>query len=112
MIELLVRNPLLLLFIVAAVGYLLGRVSLGGVKLGVAAVLFVGLAFGALDERLKLPEIIYLLGLVLFVYTIGLSSGPSFSIRCGARACEIICWCSRCSCWPRASPLRRSCSSA
>lgn len=78
MIELLVRNPLLLLFIVAAVGYLLGRVSLGGVKLGVAAVLFVGLAFGALDERLKLPEIIYLLGLVLFVYTIGLSSGPSF----------------------------------
>jgi putative transport protein len=78
MIDLLVRNPLLLLFIVAAIGYLLGRVSLGGVKLGVAAVLFVGLFFGALDERLKLPEIVYLLGLVLFVYTIGLSSGPSF----------------------------------
>ena len=39
MIDLLVRNPLLLLFTVAAIGYLLGRVSLGGVKLGVAAVL-------------------------------------------------------------------------
>jgi putative transport protein len=41
-------------------------------------VLFVGLAFGALDPALRLPEIVYLLGLVLFVYTIGLSSGPSF----------------------------------
>jgi putative transport protein len=78
MIEILARNPLLLLFIVSAIGYLLGRVRVGGVSLGVAAVLFVGLFFGALDERLRLPEIVYLLGLVLFVYTIGLSSGPSF----------------------------------
>ncbi|GAB4442466.1 MAG: aspartate:alanine exchanger family transporter [Chloroflexi bacterium OHK40] len=78
LIELLAANPLLLLFTVAAIGYLLGRVRLGSVSLGVAAVLFVGLAVGALDERLKLPEIVYLLGLVLFVYTIGLSSGPSF----------------------------------
>jgi putative transport protein len=78
MIDLLVRNPLLLLFVVSAIGYLLGRVKIGGISLGVAAVLFVGLFFGALDENLKLPEIVYLLGLVLFVYTIGLSSGPSF----------------------------------
>lgn len=77
-INLLVQNPLLLLFSVAAIGYLIGRVQLGGVKLGVAAVLFVGLFVGALDERLKLPDFVYLLGLVLFVYTIGLSSGPSF----------------------------------
>lgn len=78
MIDLLVRNPLLLLFAVSAIGYLLGRVKIGGVSLGVSAVLFVGLFFGALDEELKLPEIVYLLGLVLFVYTIGLSSGSSF----------------------------------
>jgi putative transport protein len=78
MIDLLIANPLLLLFVVAAIGYLLGRIKLGGVSLGVAAVLFVGLAFGALDPELRLPEIVYLLGLVLFVYTIGLSSGPSF----------------------------------
>lgn len=78
MIELLIQNPLLLLFVVSAIGYLLGRIRIGGVSLGVAAVLFVGLAFGALDPELRLPEIIYLLGLVLFVYTIGLSSGPSF----------------------------------
>ncbi len=78
MIELLIANPLLLLFVVSAIGYILGRIKIGGVSLGVAAVLFVGLAFGALDPNLKLPEIIYLLGLVLFVYTIGLSSGPGF----------------------------------
>jgi len=78
MIDLLVANPLLLLFIVAAIGYPLGRIRIRGSSLGVASVLFAGLAIGAIDPRLKLPEIIYLLGLVLFVYTIGLSSGPGF----------------------------------
>ncbi len=74
----LINNPLLLLFLVSAIGYVLGRIQIGGVSLGVAAVLFVGLAFGAFDPNLKLPETVYQLGLVLFVYTIGLSSGPSF----------------------------------
>lgn len=78
MIQLLIDNPLLLLFVVAAVSYPLGRIKIQGASLGVAAVLFVGLAFGALDPNLKLPEIVYTLGLVLFVYTIGLSSGAGF----------------------------------
>ena len=46
----------------AAIGYPLGRVKIGGTSLGVAAVLFVGLAFGALDPDLKLPEVIYQVG--------------------------------------------------
>ena len=82
MIEAIIRvlqeNPLLLLFVVAGIGYPLGRVRLGGANLGVAAVLFVGLAVGALSPELKLPEIVYTLGLVLFVYCIGLSSGAVF----------------------------------
>jgi len=78
MIKLLADNPLLLLFIVAAVGYPLGRIRIMGNSLGVAAVLFAGLAVGAVDPGLKLPEIIYVLGLVLFVYTVGLSSGADF----------------------------------
>lgn len=78
MLQLLLDNPLLLLFVVAAVGYPLGRLKIGGSSLGVAAVLFVGLAIGSLHPDLKLPEIIYVLGLVLFVYTVGLSSGPGF----------------------------------
>lgn len=78
LLALLRENPLLLLFLVAAVGYPLGRIKFGGASLGVAAVLFVGLGAGALHPDLKLPEVVYTLGLVLFVYTIGLSSGSIF----------------------------------
>ena len=79
MVEVLVKNPLLYLFLVAALGYPLGRIKIMGCSLGVSAVLFVGLAFGSLSPEMKLPEIIYVLGLVLFVYTVGLSSGPEFT---------------------------------
>ncbi len=78
MIELLSENALLLLFVVAAIGYGVGSISIYGSKLGVAAVLFVGLFFGAIDESLQIPNIVFVLGLSIFVYTIGLSSGPGF----------------------------------
>lgn len=77
-LDLLVANPLALLFVIAAIGYPLGQLRIGGMNVGVAAVLFVGIFFGALDARLKLPELIMTLGLVLFVYTMGLMSGPGF----------------------------------
>lgn len=77
-VRLLAQNPLLLLFLVAAIGYPLGRVRLRGSQLGVAAVLFVGLGAGAIDAALALPEIVYMLGLAIFVYTVGLSSGRAF----------------------------------
>jgi putative transport protein len=78
MITTLVENPLLLLFLVAAIGYGVGQIKIKGSGLGVAAVLFVGLLFGSLDKSLQLPNIILTLGLSIFVYTIGLSSGASF----------------------------------
>jgi putative transport protein len=78
MVQLLVDNPLLVLVMVAAIGYTVGQIKIRGTSLGIAAVLFVGLFFGALDPRLKLPDAFYLLGLVIFVYTVGLSSGPTF----------------------------------
>ncbi len=78
MVQILLDNPLLLLFVVAAIGYPIGKIKIGGSSLGVAAVLFVGLVFGSLDPNMKLPEILYLLGLVLFIYTVGISSGPGF----------------------------------
>jgi putative transport protein len=77
-IDLLAESPLLLLFTVIGLGYLLGNIRIFGFKLGVAAVLFVGIAFSAIDRRLSLPEYIYVIGLVLFVYAIGLSAGPGF----------------------------------
>jgi len=78
MIQLLIDNPLLLLVIVSAIGYSLGQIKIKGSSLGVAAVLFVGLAFGALHPDLELPEFISLLGLVVFIYTVGLTSGAGF----------------------------------
>ena len=78
MIRLLAESPVLLLAVVGALGYLLGQVKVRGSGLGIAAVLFAGLAVGALDPALALPEFTVALGLVLFVYTIGLSSGAGF----------------------------------
>ena len=78
MIAILKENPLLLLFIVAAAGYGLGSIRIGKSKLGVAAVLFVGLFIGAFDDQLQIPNIVFLLGLSIFVYTVGLSNGPGF----------------------------------
>lgn len=78
MIELLIQNPIILLFIVAAAGYGLGSIRFGRSSLGVAAVLFVGLGFGALNAELHIPDIIIFLGLSIFVYNVGLTSGPSF----------------------------------
>lgn len=74
----LAENPIFLLFAVIGIGYFLGSIRVFGFNLGVAAVLFVGIALGALDPRLNLPDYIYVIGLVLFVYTIGLQSGPVF----------------------------------
>lgn len=76
--HLLVENPVLLLFIIAGLGYSFGQIKILGFNVGIAAILFAGLAIGAFFPELKLPEAYYRLGLVLFVYTVGLSSGPSF----------------------------------
>ncbi len=78
MIDILIKSPLLVLFIIMAVGYVVGRVRIGSFSLGVAGVLFAGIAISALDPRLALSPIIYQLGLVLFVYTTGIALGPTF----------------------------------
>lgn len=78
LVTLLAENQLLLLFVTIGLGYLIGSVRVAGFQLGVVAVLFVGIFFGALDPRLELPEYIYVIGLVLFVYAIGLQSGAGF----------------------------------
>ncbi len=77
-IEILKHNHLLLIFVVAGLGYAIGHIRIKGFSLGISAVLFVGLFFGAIDKDIKLPEIVHMLGLVIFVYAIGISSGPGF----------------------------------
>ena len=76
--QLLSTNPLLLLFLVAAIGYFVGTIKIKGASLGVAAVLFVGLGFGMLSPKYDVPQIIFQIGLIFFVYSVGLTSGPAF----------------------------------
>lgn len=77
-VPVLAEYPILTLFVVVALGYFLGRVSFFGFRLGVAGVLFAGIAVGSLSPRLALPGVISTLGLVIFIYTIGIQSGPGF----------------------------------
>jgi len=91
-IDLLSDDAVLLVFVVVGLGAGVGAVRVRGVALGPAAALFVGLAVGAVDESLSATgglAVLRQLGLVLFTYTIGLASGPTFFAgirRGGARA--------------------------
>jgi putative transport protein len=71
-------QPLLALFLVIGVGYAVGRISIAGFSLGIGAVLFVGLAVGAIAPKSAPPGLIGLLGLVLFLYGIGIQYGKDF----------------------------------
>lgn len=82
MLEFLAAQPILLLALLLLLGSVLGYVRVGGAYLGPAAVLFVALgltAWGAAQgATLQVPELLGSFGLVLFTYTIGITSGPSF----------------------------------
>ena len=71
-------QPLFALFFTIAVGYLLGAVSVKGLALGSGAVLFVGLAVGAAAPGLVIPAMLGNLGLLLFLYGIGIAYGAQF----------------------------------
>ena len=85
----LARQDILLLFLLLGTGAIIGRVRLGGVELGAAAVLFLGMALSALGasrgHRIVVPEAFGTLGLVLFTFSVGNMSGPAFfaSLRRG-----------------------------
>ena len=69
--HLLVENQLFTLLLIMTIGLLVGRIQIGGFRLGVAAVLFVGLGLATIEPDIALPAIVFIMGLSLFVYTIG-----------------------------------------
>jgi putative transport protein len=75
-----VPHTLLIIGLVVSTGLILGRLSLAGIQLGIAGVLFSGLIFGHFQIGIN-TEVMHFLrdfGLVLFVYAIGLQVGPGF----------------------------------
>lgn len=86
------EHPVLLLFVILAIGTIVGQVRIKGISIGPAAVLFCALGFSAWHEDLALPEVIGTFGLALFAYCVGLTAGPSFfsSLKSGARPVLIV----------------------
>jgi putative transport protein len=75
---LLEASPLLALFLAIAAGYALGQISIAGVSFGAGAVLFTGLVIGAIAPKAAPPGLVGTLGLVMFVYGVGIQYGPQF----------------------------------
>lgn len=75
-----VAHAVLIVMLVAALGLAIGHVKFKGIGLGIAGVLFVGLAFAhfGLNINHEVLEFLRDFGLVLFVYTIGIQVGPGF----------------------------------
>jgi putative transport protein len=75
-----VAHAVLILGLVASVGLAVGAIRIFKVNLGVAGVLFAGLAFGHFGITINHETIEFAreFGLILFVYTIGVQVGPGF----------------------------------
>ncbi|MGE3358253.1 MAG: TrkA C-terminal domain-containing protein [Acidimicrobiia bacterium] len=95
MVHELLTDPVLVVFAVFGVGAAGGALRVRGFSFGPAAALFGGLAAGAIDHRMSTLSGLGLLrelGLVLFTYTVGLASGPTFVAglrRGGGRAVAV-----------------------
>jgi putative transport protein len=75
---LLEQQPLMALFLVIALGYLLGEVNIKGFSLGVGAVLFVALGLGWWVPKAAPAPMVGTLGLALFLYAVGVQYGKQF----------------------------------
>ena len=71
-------QPLLALFLAIGSGYALGQVSIRGFALGAGAVLFTGLLIGAIAPKATPPGMVSTLGLLMFLYGVGIQYGKQF----------------------------------
>lgn len=72
----LLTNPVSLFLVIVVIGHLIGKVKIKSFSLGSSSVLFAAIAFGHFGY--VLPAHFRMLGLVLFIYAIGLQAGPGF----------------------------------
>jgi putative transport protein len=70
------ETPYFALFLIIAIGFIIGRVKISGLSLDISAIIFVALLFGHFG--VIIPSVFQDVGLVLFVFTIGMQAGPGF----------------------------------
>jgi putative transport protein len=75
---LLEQSPILALFAAMATGYAIGRISIAGFSLDIGGVLFTGLALGAIAPAAAPPALVGSIGLLMFLYGIGIQYGRQF----------------------------------
>ncbi len=77
LLELLRAQPVLTLFLILGMGYLIGAIRIGSFSLGpVAGVLFAGLFLGHFDFRMSPGA--QSVGFALFIFSVGYQAGPRF----------------------------------
>ena len=69
-------SPFLAIFVIAAIGYLLGSIKIKGIELGTAGVLLVALVFGHFG--VQIDAVVRNFGLATFVAAVGFIAGPKF----------------------------------
>lgn len=70
------KNEYVAFFAIVALGILLGKVKIKGISLDVSAIIFVALLFG--HYGVVLPDIFQKIGLIFFIYSVGIQAGPGF----------------------------------
>lgn len=76
MLESLLQSSYFALFLIVALGFILGKINFRGISLDVSAVIFIALLFGHFG--VVIPKELGNFGLVLFIFTIGIQAGPGF----------------------------------
>lgn len=69
-------NTLMMVFLIAVIGYLVGSIKIKGLELGTAGILLVALVFGHFG--VEIPSLVRELGLICFVTSVGFIAGPKF----------------------------------
>lgn len=72
----LISNPYFAFFLIVALGLLLGKIKIKGISLDISAIIFVALVFG--HYGIKMPDIFQKIGLIFFIYSVGIQAGPGF----------------------------------
>jgi putative transport protein len=72
----LLTSEYFILFLIITIGILLGKIKILGITLDSSAVIFVALFFG--HYGYGVPDIFQQIGLIFFIYSIGIQAGPGF----------------------------------